>query len=96
MIVLEKFGGFRKYIRENWREYFYVRVSSALIYKKKEGEKVLPFFLPVYREYRNDSWVCVPVVIAPFVLMLIAIYHGLKSMWGDLVYTIDCWRYWNR
>lgn len=94
MIIQRTKEGRDKFIREYWHEWLKVRVSRVLIQNLREGERILPFYLPTKRSDFSDSWECWIMPLAPFILFFTALKRGLSAFWSDLVYTIDDWKEW--
>lgn len=73
-----------KYIRENWKEWFFVRVQ--------EGEMRPRFYLPVSRDIMTGTYTAWTMPLAPFVLSLVAVKSGFDCFWRDLVQVIELWK----
>lgn len=95
-MLVEVKNGVTRYIRESLKDWFLVDVSSVFIYKVSEGERIMPFYLPVYREYYKDSWTCAVMPIVPFVLLYVALKNGFMAAYKDLVFTIDQWKHFSK
>ena len=94
-MLVEVKNGISRFVRENWKEWFVVRISNVFIYQLKEGERIMPFYLPVYREEFSDSWTCAAMPLVPFILLFVAFKRGFIAAYKDLIYTIDQWRNFN-
>ena len=72
------------YIREHWHEWLWVFVST--------GEARPRFYLPVYRTETKFGYVSWILPLAPFVLILVALYNAFFIFWKDCVWAIGQWR----
>ncbi len=91
-MLIEVKNGASRFIRESWKEWLFVDVSNVFIYQAKEGERIMPFYLPVYRQDYKDAWTCAILPLVPFILVFVALKRGLRAAYNDIVYTIDQWR----
>ena len=77
------------YIRENWKEWFYMDMSATLFKFKEEGMRVPRFYLPVnYLPIRN-CYQCWIFPLAPFVLIGLIFWRAIVKIWRDLMEVLE-------
>jgi hypothetical protein len=72
-----------KYFRDHWYEWFWMFIEEGCAYPY--------FYLPVYRSNIRYGCYVMPTPLAPFGLILIALYFSFRSLWIDIVIMVGKW-----